>query len=536
MSSVFYGDRGSVPKGAPNKSSHDRGANNLGIREYSPRIAALAEVSANFCGLPKGVSQYDILGLLEFAGGYFGLKAHHLRYLAHIIKFTRDQDWTSDACHPPVVWQAVTSIAIDLGRDERSIRRIENELHDLGILTWSDSGNHKRYGVRDHRGFIKYGYGVDLSPLAALYDDLEIAASEIRERRRLWREEKRSLSSLKRRVLAKYHFMDLSVDEIEELPCPVATTSLEEIRTQYAELVALEMAVDNALRLQSSDIDDEETEKDQNSIKSMCKDSQMSARADSYVRHIQTTTKPNSSKEDTCNLVDNTKMSSLRSQEVGHLLANAHTDNGLAKKPVVKSGLCKKKEASEKPKDRKGGDNSSSGVSQKSAYRQLNSENKALKPCFNKDLSSDFTSDANSGDLNRGDTKPGISSLSAGKPGTGIEHISLKNLLSAASEEFRDHIPIHDRAIAPADFVHAAGMMCHELGINRHAWLEAIAEIGRLPAAVCVLIADKNQYNSDNPVRNPGGFLRGMIAAAKDGELQLHRSIFGILEREKYDA
>ncbi len=431
---------------------------NSGQRNFSPQIAELAKCTTNFSGLPEGISMYDILGLLQFIGHDFGFKEHHIRYLAHSLKFTNQKDWSAEAYHPPVVWQSVRSIAIELNRGERTVRRIEKELHELGAITWKDSGNHKRRGRRDHRDYIEYAYGVDLSPLAFLYHELKAHAEVVIENRDIWKEEVRELSALKRMVLSKFRFAGLSTDEIDELASPEASTPLAEIRRRHAKLLLLELTVDEHFR------DSEETIDNEQNV-------DMSAKGDVDDRHLYITTNLNSSKEDTCNPVDKIKGSDLPSQDAGNLFANAHTSTGFQKKPDVKSRPNQEKNDQE-----------------------------------------------------------------SGKASTGIEHLNLKHLLNAATCEFRDHIPLHDRPIVAADIVDAAQIMCHELGINRHAWLEAIAEIGRLPAAVCVLVADKNQYHPDNPVRSPGGFLCGMVDAARNGELQLHRSVFGILERAKFDA
>ncbi|KKJ75212.1 hypothetical protein WH95_19525 [Kiloniella litopenaei] len=431
---------------------------NVGSRAYSPKAMELAKLCASFQGLPEGVSRFEILSLLEFIGHDFGFKQTHIRYLARAIKFSSEKDWVPESFHPPVVWQSVMSIAIEMNRDERTVRRIERELHNLGAILWKDSGNHKRYGARDERGYIQYAYGVDLSPLAPLYLELKAHADKIRAERELWNKEKRELAALKRAVRSKFYFAELSTDELDELSPPVASTSLTEIREQFEKIKLLELAVDQFIEENIETLDCEQNVG-------------MSGQQDKNVRHKYTTTNTYSSLEDTCNLEDNSKMSGETPQDAGNQFATAHTSNGLPKKPVVKFTTCKSKNSSEVEK---------------------------------------FS--------------------------TGIEHLKLMQLVNAASDEFKDHIPLHDRPLEPSDIVDAAGAMCHELGINRHAWVEAITVMGRLSAAACVLIADKNQYHPDNPVRNPGGFLRGMVDKARKGELKIHRSIFGILERRDFDA
>ncbi len=50
------------------------------------------------------------------------------------------------------------------------------------------------------------------------------------------------------------------------------------------------------------------------------------------------------------------------------------------------------------------------------------------------------------------------------------------------------------------------------------------------------MIIDQKSQDPENPVHNPGGYLRKMVSRAKTGELNLQGSVFGLLKRgeEKY--
>jgi hypothetical protein len=62
--------------------------------------------------------------------------------------------------------------------------------------------------------------------------------------------------------------------------------------------------------------------------------------------------------------------------------------------------------------------------------------------------------------------------------------------------------------------------------------------LGDQAAAVCVGLTGHAIYRADNPVRNPHGSFRSMRRTAEGGELQLHKSTFGILKRGRgqYDV
>lgn len=116
---------------------------------------------------------------------------------------------------------------------------------------------------------------------------------------------------------------------------------------------------------------------------------------------------------------------------------------------------------------------------------------------------------------------------------TGLERITPKQALNAASERFRAQIPMEQRAMSWNDLVEAAYRLKPELHISQQSWGEACITLGRAGAAVCLLLTDQGMQREDDPVRKPGAYFRAMINRAKSGELHLHNSVFGILKREE---
>jgi replication initiation protein RepC len=87
-----------------------------------------------------------------------------------------------------------------------------------------------------------------------------------------------------------------------------------------------------------------------------------------------------------------------------------------------------------------------------------------------------------------------------------------------------------------ADLVEAANGLRQHLGISRPAWIDACQTMGRYQAATAVaVIAAKGET-----IRSPGGYFRGMIGRARNGELHLSNSLWGLARREHspeaYDA
>ncbi len=115
---------------------------------------------------------------------------------------------------------------------------------------------------------------------------------------------------------------------------------------------------------------------------------------------------------------------------------------------------------------------------------------------------------------------------------TGLQHITLKQALNASSEKFRDHMPMEFRPMNWNDFVSAAYAMKGELFISQASWARACGLLGRTGAAICLLLTDKAQQRENKPVQKTGAYFNAMINRAKGGELHLHNSIFGILQKE----
>ncbi len=82
-----------------------------------------------------------------------------------------------------------------------------------------------------------------------------------------------------------------------------------------------------------------------------------------------------------------------------------------------------------------------------------------------------------------------------------------------------------------SDVVEAAYAVRAELGVSQASWGEACGVLGRTGAAVCLLVTERAAEREEDPVRQPAAYFRGLVRRARGGELRLHRSVFGLLER-----
>jgi len=193
------------------------------------------------------------------------------------------------------------------------------------------------------------------------------------------------------------------------------------------------------------------------------------------------------------------------------------------KTPVDEQKFVSIYSTNQKPSDKSDTCNPSDNAFQKNVKRsaavhpQHRSQRKIAKWAAGADRTQDFEQ--------VGSEKPSAAS--------GLDHVTWKQVLNAASDRFRAHIPVHNRPLDWKDLVEAAYGLLPELGVNKSAWVEACTVLGTTGAALCVLITDHATLREKDRVLNPGGYLRSMTRKAQQGELYLHRSIFGILNKNK---
>ena len=118
-----------------------------------------------------------------------------LDHLELLVSMTQQQDWIA---RRPIVWLSVAKTAKRLGITSSQVNRHENQLMQLGAITWDDSGNHKRFGRRDDEGRIVEAYGINLAPLGTMLATLRAEESAI-TRAEAEREKKKNLLSALRR-------------------------------------------------------------------------------------------------------------------------------------------------------------------------------------------------------------------------------------------------------------------------------------------------------------------------------------------------
>lgn len=112
---------------------------------------------------------------------------------------------------------------------------------------------------------------------------------------------------------------------------------------------------------------------------------------------------------------------------------------------------------------------------------------------------------------------------------SGLAHVTLGMAIGIASQRIKQSLPSDPDW---RDLVEAVYANRRELDVSQASWGEACGVLGRTGAAICLLITDRATLRQDNPVRCPAAYFNGMIRRAREGELRLHNSVFGLLRTE----
>lgn len=101
-------------------------------------------------------------------------------------------------------------------------------------------------------------------------------------------------------------------------------------------------------------------------------------------------------------------------------------------------------------------------------------------------------------------------------------------ILESLPASFARHLPDR-RRVDGDDFRLAANFARSRLGVSPSAWREACEVMGSDAASFAIAVVASRADAGE--VRSAGGYLRGMVAAARKGELDLGRSLWGLVGR-----
>ena len=181
-------------------------------------------------------------------GANIGLKAGDMLLLDTLGAFTQVQDWEEG--QRPIVWASNAYLMEQTGFSLSGLKRHARRLAEIGVISFKDSPNGKRWGQRDADGRIIEAYGFDLSPLSARVEEFEQLQAELQAERELCQRLKRQITVARRMIRARIdaavsstlrgpweHFSGLFEDLLSRLPSrKTASETLEQLLAWFKEL------------------------------------------------------------------------------------------------------------------------------------------------------------------------------------------------------------------------------------------------------------------------------------------------------------
>ena len=134
-------------------------------------------------------------------GAYIGLKAGDMMLLDTLGAFTQAQDWEEG--QRPIVWASNAYLMEQTGFSLSALKRHARRLAEIGVISFQDSPNGKRWGRRDANGVIIEAYGFDLSPLSARVEEFEELHAELQAEREICQRLKRQITVARRMIRAR---------------------------------------------------------------------------------------------------------------------------------------------------------------------------------------------------------------------------------------------------------------------------------------------------------------------------------------------
>jgi replication initiation protein RepC len=138
---------------------------------------------------------------LKRVGAHIGLKAGDMLLLDTLGAFTQAQDWEEG--QRPIVWASNAYLMEQTGFSLSALKRHARRLAEIGVISFQDSPNGKRWGRRDVDGRIVEAYGFDLSPLSARVEEFEELHAELQAERELCLRLKRQITVARRMIRAR---------------------------------------------------------------------------------------------------------------------------------------------------------------------------------------------------------------------------------------------------------------------------------------------------------------------------------------------
>ncbi len=240
---------GATGTGLPQNSGGTSNINQpSGWRKVTSGLAVAERLAE--AGEQAGVPKSQAFVAVKRVGAHIGLKAGDMLLLDTLGAFTQAQDWEEG--RRPIVWASNAYLMEQTGFSLSALKRHARRLAEIGVISFKDSPNGKRWGRRDANGVIIEAYGFDLSPLSARAEEFAHLHVELQAERELCQRLKRQITVARRMIRARIeaalsgaligpwtHLAGLFEDLLGRLPRRnTASETLERLLSWFRELQA----------------------------------------------------------------------------------------------------------------------------------------------------------------------------------------------------------------------------------------------------------------------------------------------------------
>lgn len=170
-----------------------------GWRKPTPGLGVAEQLAQ--AGERVAVPKTKAFVAVKRVGAHIGLKAGDMLLLDTLGAFTQAQDWEEG--RRPIVWASNAFLMEQTGFSLSALKRHARRLAEIGVISFKDSPNGKRWGRRDAEGVIIEAYGFDLSPLSARAEEFEQLQAELQAERELCQRLKRQITVARRMIRAR---------------------------------------------------------------------------------------------------------------------------------------------------------------------------------------------------------------------------------------------------------------------------------------------------------------------------------------------
>lgn len=217
-----------------------------GWRKPTPGLGVAEQLAQ--AGERVAVPKTQAFVAVKRVGAHIGLKAGDMMLLDTLGAFTQAQDWEEG--RRPIVWASNAYLIEQTGFSLSALKRHARRLAEIGVISFKDSPNGKRWGRRDADGVIIEAYGFDLSPLSARVEEFEQLQAELQVEREICQRLKRQITVARRMIRARIeaalsgalrgpwaHLGSLFEDLLARLPRRnEASETLKRLLTWFSEL------------------------------------------------------------------------------------------------------------------------------------------------------------------------------------------------------------------------------------------------------------------------------------------------------------